>query len=185
MVQSPGRLQSAFNAGELDPLLHERTSLKYFGTGAARMENVISIPQGGFTLRGGLRDVGAVAADASRLFPFKASDGSVYDLVFRPGQCSAWSQTSLLTSFSISGLTSPMLPQLNAAQRLDTMLLFHPDLQPQRIRHSGPVSWAVDAVPLEAIPSYDYGGPVGGGSYTNGVPAVWQLEFIGLASGTS
>lgn len=185
MVQSPGRLQSAFNAGELDPLLRERTSLKYFGTGADRMENVISIPQGGFTLRGGLRDVGAVASDAQRLFPFKASDGSVYDLVFRPGECSAWSQTSSLATFSISGLTSGMLPQINAAQRLDTMLLFHPDLQPRRVRHSGPVSWAVDTVPLEAIPSYDYGGPVGGGSYTNGVPAVWQLEFIGLTSGTS
>ncbi|MCC4243424.1 phage tail protein [Stappia indica] len=185
MVARPGRLQSAFTAGELDKLLHERTNLKYFTTGADHMENVVSIPQGGFRWRGGLRDVGGVAADAARLFPFMASDGSVYDIVLRPGEAAAWSATAKLADFTISGLTAGMLPAVTDAQRLDTMLLFHPDLQSKRIKHAGPTSWSVDNLPYVGVPSYDYGGPIGGGDYTNGVPAVWRLEFVGLTPGTS
>ncbi len=51
MVARPGRMQSASTAGELDPSLHDRWELKYFGTGARRMENVQVIPQGGFKVR--------------------------------------------------------------------------------------------------------------------------------------
>lgn len=185
MVARPGRLQSAFTAGELDPLLHERTQLKYFQTGADRMENVVSIPQGGFGLRGGLVDVGAVNAAAERLFGFKANDGSVYDVVFSPGNMEAWDKTQKLQDLAIPDLTAAMLPELNEAQQLDTMLLFHEDLQPQRIKHAGPISWSLDVAPLTDLPSYDYGGPIGGGEYTNGVSAVWRIEFVGLTSGSS
>lgn len=182
MVARPGRLQSAFNAGELDPLLHERTQLKYFSTGADRMENVVSIPQGGFRWRGGLRDVGGVDGDAARLFPFMASDGSVYDIVLRPGEGAAWSVSAKLADFTIAGLTAGMLATVTDAQQFDTAFLFHPDLASKRIKHAGPTSWSVDDLPYEAVPSYDYGGPVGGGDYTNGVPAVWRLEFVGLTN---
>ncbi|MBG6158264.1 hypothetical protein IWQ52_004259 [Labrenzia sp. EL_159] len=185
MVARPGRLQSAFTAGELDPHLHERTQLKYFQTGADHMENVVSIPQGGFGLRGGLVDIGAVNAAAERLFGFKASDGSAYDLIFSPGNMEAWDATQKLQDLAIGGLTAGMLSELNDAQQLDTMLLFHEDLQPQRLKHGGPSSWSLDVAPLTDLPSYDYGGPIGGGSYTNGVAAVWRLEFVGLTGGSS
>lgn len=185
MVARPGRLQSAFTAGELDPHLHERTQLKYFQTGADYMENVVSIPQGGFGLRGGLVDIGAVNASAERLFAFKASDGSAYDLAFSPGNMEAWDASQKLQDLAIGNLTAGMLSDLNDAQQLDTMLLFHEDLKPQRLKHGGPSSWSLDDAPLNAIPSYDYGGPIGGGSYTNGVSAVWRLEFVGLNSGSS
>lgn len=185
MVARPGKLQSAFTAGELDPLLEERTELKYFRTGAHHVENVVIIPQGGFTLRGGLVDFGAVDSTAERIFGFRASDGSAYDLVFATGKMEAWSATAKLQTLGIPSLTASMLDTLNQAQALDTMLLFHEDLQPQRIKHAGPTSWSLDAAPFEEIPNYDYGGPIGGGSYTNGVAAVWRLEFIGLSADTS
>lgn len=185
MVARPGRLQSAFTAGELDPLLHERTQLKYFNTGADRMENVVSIPQGGFGLRGGLVDVGGVDAAAARLFDFKASNGVAYDLVFAPGKMEAWGETQKYQDLSIPLLTNAMLAELEDAQQRDTMILFHQDLKPQRIKHAGPSAWSLDEAPFDGVPNYDYGGPIGGGSYTNGVPAVWRLEFVGLTSGTS
>ncbi|EFO29138.1 hypothetical protein TRICHSKD4_4953 [Roseibium sp. TrichSKD4] len=175
MVARPGRLQSAFTAGELDPLLHERSQLKYFSTGADHMENVVSIPQGGFGLRGGLLDIGAVDPAASRLFDFKASDGSAYDLVFAPGKMEAWGNSGKLQDLAIPALSETMLPGLNDAQQRDTMILLHADLQPQRIKHAGPQAWSADAVPLTGLPSYDYGA-----TYSNGVAAVWRLEFVGL-----
>lgn len=174
MVARPGRLQSAYTAGELEPLLHDRWELKYFGTGSRHMENVQIVPQGGFKLRDCLRDVGVVNADAARLFPFDASDGSSYDLVFSPLLAAAWGPTSELDTV-ITGLSAAMLPEFTVAQQLDTMLLFHNDLRPQRIRIVAPNDWLIGNAPLTGIPSYDYGGV-----YTNGVPAKWQLEFVGL-----
>ena len=179
MVARPGRLQSADTAGELGPLLYDRTQLKYFSTGAALMENVEVIPQGGFRGRGGLKDIGALTATAGRIFPFQASDGSGYDLVFDNGHFEAWDATTKLQTVDID-VTTAMLPEITDAQQLDTMLIFHNDLETPRIKHIAANDWEVDAAPFEEVFNYDYGGPIGGGSYTNGVPAVWELEFVGL-----
>lgn len=185
MVGRPGKLQSAFTSAELDPKMWERTELKYYTSGLARAENIEIAPQGGFSNRKGLRDIGAVAADASRLFPFDASTGASYDLVFRPGEFDAWSAATNLATVEVADLTSDMLATLTAAQQLDTMLLFHPDLETQRVKHAGPTSWSVDLAPYENIPLYDYGADINGDAYTNGVAAIWRCQFIGLTSGTT
>lgn len=179
MSAMPGRMQAAFTAGELDERLYDRTSLKYFSTGAARMENVVIIPQGGFTIRDGTRYIGNLNADARRIFAFDASDGASYDLVFRPGFFEAWDQTSLLQTKAID-IISSQLPRLTTAQQLDTMIVFDKNLRPQRIRIFGPTDWRVDDAPFSGIPRYDYGD-----TYTNGISAKWQLEFEGLTDGST
>lgn len=185
MAGAPGKLQSAFTAGELDPKLHERTELKYYSTGAARAENVTIAPQGGFMNRDGLRDVGELQADAARLFSFAASDGESYDLVFRPGEFEAWSATAKEDTVTFAGLTAGMLPEMTAAQQLDTMLVFHEDLKTQRIKHYAADDWQVDDAPFTKIPNWDYGADISGTPYSNGVPAKWQIEFTGLVSGST
>jgi len=179
-MEQPGRLQSVFHSLEIDPLLHERSELKAYNSGLAWAENVQAFPQGGFRHRNGLRDVGGLPADATRLFGFDASTGAFYDVVLREGAADVWGTSSLLQSVSITGLTGAMLPELTVAQDLDTMLVFHEDLQTKRMKHAGPTSWSVDNAPFDDVPNYDYGG-----TYSNGVPAVWTLEFVGLTDGTS
>jgi hypothetical protein len=168
-------MQSAFTAGELDPLLEDRTTLKYFATGLKYAENIVIAPQGGFRQRDGLRNIGALAANASRLVPFDASNGSSYDLVLAGDNCTAWGATSLVATMTVAGM-SAYLPYMTYAQRLDTLLLFHQDLRSKRIRLTDG-GFVVDDLPFESIPNYDYGGV-----YTNGVPAVWRLEFVGLST---
>lgn len=180
MPARPGIPQSAFTAGEINELLVERYELKYRANGLRYAENVLFFPQGGFGVRPGLKDVGAVAADAARLFPFKSSVGQSYDLVLRPAEATAYDATSALFTFAIPSVTAAMLPELTFAQEADTAILFHEDLQSKRIKHSGPTSWSVDDVPYKNLPNYDYGG-----TYTNGVAAKWQLEFVGLVSGST
>lgn len=179
MTAQPGRQQAAFTAGELDPLLHDRTELKYFSTGLSWAENVEISPQGGFRVRDGMRDVGAVNANATRLFPFDASNGVSYDLVFSPNLCAFWSSTAQLATVA-TNVTSGMLAELTSAQQLDTMLLFHDDLQTQRIKHLGPTSWQIDNAPFTGISNYDYGA-----AYVNGVSAKWRLQFVGLTTGAT
>lgn len=178
MVASPGTLQSSFTSGEHDPHLGDRDELKYYNTGASYAANVEIIPQGGFRVRAGLRDIGELQSDAARLFSFTASDGSAYDIVLAPGEAEAWGATGKLQTFS-TNVTADMLGEIDAAQQLDTMILFHRELEPERIKHEGPTSWSVDKAPLEDIPTYDYGA-----DYDNGVSAAWHLEFVGLETGS-
>ncbi len=185
MVGRPGRLQAAFNSLELDPLLHERTGLKPYSTGLARAENIEASPQGGFRNRDGLRDIGSVPADAARLFNFEASTGVVYDVVARDGAVDIWGETSLLDTVSIAGLTAAMLPEITTAQLDDTMLLFHEDLETKRLKHAGPTDWSVDNAPWTGVPNWDYGADINGDPYTNGVAAVWEIEFVGLTDADS
>lgn len=178
MVARPGRPQAAFTAGELDLLLHDRTTLKYYSTGLRRAENIQIAPQGGFRLRDGMRHIGDLPANAQRIFPFDASNGSAFDLVMSGDSCQVWGVSANLATFTISGAGS-YLAELTVAQQSDTMLVFHQDLRSKRVKltNSG---WVVDNLPYEDIPNYDYGG-----TYTNGVPAKWRLEFVGLAAGTT
>ena len=178
MSSSAGRMQSDFTAGELDPKLHDRTSLKYFATGLKRAENIVVAPQGGFRNRDGLRHRGAVSATAGRIFPFAASTGAVYDIVFDTAKGYAWGASAKEAEFDIAGL-SGVLEEMTFAQRFDTMLLFHQNLQSKRIRLQSS-GWSVDNLPYTNLPNYDYGG-----SYSNGVAAVWRLEFVGLTNGAT
>jgi hypothetical protein len=177
MVARPGRTQAAFTAGELDPRLHDRTNLKYFSTGLKHAENIVITPQGGLRLSDGLRLVGDLPEDANRIFPFDASNGASFDLVFAGETCQVWTASTMSTSFTVAGV-SDLLDEMTFAQRFDTMLLFHADLKSKRIRLM-PSGWVVDDLPYANLPRYDYGA-----TYTNGVPAVWRLEFVGL-EGTS
>lgn len=178
MVARAGRMQAAFTAGELDTRLYDRTSLKYFATGLRRAENVIITPQGGLRQRDGMRLIGDLPANAARILPFDASNGQSFDMVFAGNTCKVWNATSETASITIAGI-SALLSEMTAAQRLDTMLLFHRDLQSKRLRITD-TGWVVDNLPYANIQNYDYGGV-----YSNGIPAVWRLEFVGLTSGTT
>lgn len=178
MVARPGRMQSAFTAGELGPYLFDRTQLKYFGTGLQYAENIVFIPQGGFRLRDGLRLVGDLPSAAAKIFPFHASNGLAFDLVLSGNDCQVWSASAVVETLTIAGM-SAVVAEMTYAQQADTMLLFHNDLQSKRIRVSD-TGWSVDNVPYQNLPNYDYGGV-----YTNGVSAVWRLEFVGLDDGST
>ncbi|WP_321337908.1 hypothetical protein [Breoghania sp.] len=177
MITGPGRMQATYTSGELDPLLIDRTSLKYFGSGAKHMENVQVHPQGGFSLRAGTRDAGGLPADAQRMAVFNASNGASYDLIFAPGILEIWGEAGKVTSIEIP-YGADELSLTNFAQQLDTLLIFHGDVQTRRLKRflvSG--EWELDLLPWENIPSYDYGG-----DYDNAVAAVWELELVGVSA---
>lgn len=173
MVARPGRQLAKFTAGELDPLEIDRTELKYFHAGAKHVENVAIHPQGGFSIREGLRFVAALSSTSSRLVPFKTSTGTSFEIALRNGGADILSKAGITASLSLP-FTSAQLPQITWTHRQDTLFLFHEDQKTKRViaTDSG---WKVDDLPYEDIPNYDYGG-----SYSNAVAAEWELEFVGF-----
>lgn len=179
MVGRPGRTQSIFTAGELDPGLHEDTGLKYFAKALKGALNCEVLPTGGIKRRDGMRQVGQVADDAARGFAFTASDGGVYDIVLAPETLDAWHGNEVVDTVA-HAFAADQLADLTVAQQLDTALLFHAAVETQRLKVLAPTNWQVDAAPFANLPNYDYGG-----TYVNGVAAAWSLLFDGLTDGSS
>jgi hypothetical protein len=145
MVGRPGKLQSAFTSAELDPLMHERTELKYYSTGLARAENIEISPQGGFTNRRGLRDIGA-STRCGAADPFNASDGDFLRPGVPAGGVSAWDEDGKLAPCGHRSQRRHA-GQMTTAQRSTPCCC---STRPRAAPHQdpGPTNWAVDTAPL-------------------------------------
>lgn len=178
MSGQAARQQAVFNSLELGPRLHERSELKYFNTGLAYAQNVEALPQGGFAVRAGLRHIGTTLSTAARLVDFQANNGTAFDIIYGASTAQAWGQSAMITSYS-HPYSEAQARQMDHAQALDTLLTFHEDVAPQRaLFNPSGNSFSAGAAPLTNIPTYDYGA-----TYTNGVAAVWEIEYSGLEWG--
>ncbi|MBR1438996.1 MAG: hypothetical protein IJ587_10720, partial [Synergistaceae bacterium] len=63
--------QVSFSSGELSPLLHARVDLARYLTGLAELKNMIVLPQGGVTRRGGFTYCHALSSSFTRHVPFE------------------------------------------------------------------------------------------------------------------
>jgi hypothetical protein len=151
--------QTSFTSGELDPRLKSRIDVSRYYNGAALLQNVLVEPQGGVKRRAGLRHLAELPGNAVRLTPFAFNVEQTYCLAFVAGQFHVFSGAgTYLVGYSGQPWTATQATQLNFAQSADTLLLFHPDIQPRRIRRAGSdTNWTIDLAPFEDLPTYDYG----------------------------
>ncbi|WP_057464468.1 hypothetical protein [Pseudovibrio sp. POLY-S9] len=178
MVSSPGQMQATFTSGELDVMLIDRTQLKYFSSGAKRMENVHIHPQGGFSVAGRMRHLSIVNDASERMISFVNSEGSSFDLVIAAGLISVWRDGAHFQDLQLPHSVQ-QIRELNHVQSLDTLLLFHRNVPTRRIRQLADDDWRIEELIYENTPTWDYGA-----EYTNNKPAVWELEFVGLEADT-
>lgn len=174
-----------FTAGELDPKLRSRVDIKSYYNGASKLRNVFIFPQGGVRRRDGLAYKATVplASDNSlsavKLIPFVFSDTQrylfmIYDLgakIFRDG--------TLVATISLP-FTSAQISRIVPAQNLDTLLLFHGDVETVSVVRSGSdSSWTVGTWDYENVPQYAFPG----GTYS-GVDEVQSLDLSAASSGS-
>lgn len=180
MVATPGAYQASCNGGELRPELHGRTDIKQFYSGLAYARNIEPVPQGGARLAPRTRHIGKIdVADISavRLLPFTFSTTQAYVAVLTAGRANFWRAGALRGGTDI-GVAAGQIAALNVVQRLDTLLLFHPDIAPIRILRTADDTWPDDLVPFVNVPLVDYGG-----SYSK-VTDVWKLYLRFSSSGS-
>jgi hypothetical protein len=135
------RTKSSFAAGELAPELHGRGDLRAYENGARRLRNVVIQPTGGVARRAGLRHLATLAGPA-RLVAFEFNTEQTYLLVLTDGRLQVFMGDAEVASIA-APWSAPMLPQLAFTQNADTLLLFHPDLQPKRITRSSHTAWTI------------------------------------------
>jgi hypothetical protein len=133
-------VKTNFTAGQLSPTLIGRGDLRAYDNGAATLENVFIYSTGGVTRRAGMNYL-ATLPGVGRLAAFEFNTEQVYLLAFTD---------SLITVFQggvqITTLTAPwtmsQIPQINWVQSADTLLVVHPDVEPQQVTRSDS-GWAI------------------------------------------
>ena len=175
------QFQTNFSVGELDPLLRARTDLQQYQNALETAENVTIQPQGGASRRAGLEfiyDFGS-SFTAFKLIPFEFSVDDSYLLVVVTGRIYVFKAGVLQTNINGSGnpyiavtaITAAMIDELNFTQAVDTLILMHADLEPQRLVRNSDTSWTVGALPLTNVPKYAYSiTTTAGNAYNTGTP---------------
>ena len=159
-------LTSNFTAGEFSPQLRGRTDIETFNASAEKLENVVVLRQGGATMRPSMDFKGqanGAVSGAKRLIPFVYSRVDAFVLEFGDAYIRFWSNGALVVDalFSPYLLASPytaaQLPDIQYTQGGDTLLLFHPDVAPRRLRRFGTANWVLDLVPFDPPALYEFG----------------------------
>ena len=160
------QFQTNFSVGELDPLLRARTDLQQYQNALETAENVTIQPQGGASRRAGLEfiyDFGS-SFTSFKLIPFEYSVDDSYLLVVVTGRIYVFKGGVLQTDINgsgndyiaVSAITAAMIDELNFTQAVDTLILMHEDLEPQRLVRNSDTSWTVGALPLTNVPYYAF-----------------------------
>ena len=154
-------IQTAFTAGELDPRLAARIEVSKYYAGAELLRNVLVMPQGGIRRRPGMRHRAELndGVDGCRTIPFAFNTEQTYAFLFTAATFRVFLPDGTLVA-TVGGCpwTAAQAAQLNFAQSADTLLLFHPDMQPQRIlRGAGHGIWSIGAMPASNLPTFDFG----------------------------
>ena len=175
------QFQTNFSVGELDPLLRARTDLQQYQNALEAAENVTIQPQGGASRRAGLEFVYNFGSSFTKfkLIPFEYSVNDSYLLAVVVGRVYVFKNAVLQTNIngsgndyiSIAAITSTVIDELNYIQAVDTLILVHQDLEPQRLLRNSDTSWTVGVLPLSNIPKYAFTlTTTVGSSYNPGVP---------------
>lgn len=149
-------LQTAFNAGVLDPRLAARTDVKQYFQGADTGTNVLALPQGGFKRRPGMAYKATLGAE-SRLFTFSFNVEQTYVMAFQNNAIKVY-MDGVLQATVTTTYTLAQCKELYVTQSADTMIIVHPDHQPAKlVRGAAHTSWTLSNITLTNIPQFDYG----------------------------
>ena len=160
------QFQTNFSVGELDPLLRARTDLQQYQNALETAENVTIQPQGGASRRAGLEFIYDFGSSFTKfkLIPFEFSVDDSYLLVVVTGRIYVFKGGVLQTNINSSGndyiaataITLAMIDELTFTQAVDTLILMHEDLEPQRLVRNGDTSWTIGALPITHVPYYAF-----------------------------
>lgn len=153
--------QTAFVSGELDPTMWGRESLTPYANGAEKIRNCYVRPQGSVPRREGLQFIDRVSQNArGRTISFEFNTVQVYLIVLTPGELKVYKNDTLVctvNSTPISGLTANILETINWTQSADTLILFHPTIQPIKVTRTSDSNWTANKITFANVLTFDFG----------------------------
>ncbi len=151
-------MQMSFSAGEISPLLHARVDLSRYHTGLAELVNMIVLPQGGVTRRGGFSQIEQIPSGEVRYIPFEYSSTDNVLIELRENTAIFYSdvsenltrRASILTPYAGSDLGG-----LRYVQSGNVIFLTHRNYKPMMLRRESLSSWVLEELPFAGGPFID------------------------------
>lgn len=178
--------QTNFTQGQVGPNIFGRADTPIYRAGLAELSNFLILPQGGIQKRRGFQFISSDPDNtttpdgstpltttgfhsASRLIPFKFSDGQEYVLIFEPAHDSIAAKIhiyyqdvrqTVLTNGAGGNtfdITTSNINDLRFTQSFDYMIIVHKDLQPlQLVRGSSHSDWSIGNLSFDHIPTANF-----------------------------
>ena len=151
-------MQMSFSAGEIDPLLHARVDLSRYQTGLAELSNMIVLPQGGVTRRGGFTQIKQITSGNLRYIPFEYN--STDNILIELSDKSAVFYGNVSENVTEYGrISTPYagsdLGGLRYVQSGNVMFLTHRNYKPMILRRESLSSWVLQDLPFAGGPFID------------------------------
>lgn len=153
-------LISAFNRGELSPLMRSRVDLDVYQRAVERMENFIPQAQGAASRRPGTRYIARTKSDSAVVtIPFEFSTVQAYVIeaghaYFRFFMNGGQIESSPGVPYEIvTGYTAAALATTQWAQSADVLYLACPSMPPAKLERTGHTSWTITAITFTAAPA--------------------------------
>lgn len=147
----------SFNAGKLTPLLDGRSDIDKYRHGCRQLKNALPLPYGPATKRGGKTYLGACASHnlSSWLLPFRFSTTTRYVLEFYDYGVRFWQDRELVGSALATPWAAADLPDIQAHQINDVVVVVHPDYSPRKLTRVTNTSWTIGEVEWDYPPLLD------------------------------
>ena len=133
------QIKTTFTSGEVSRRLLGRGDLRAYENGALTLRNLFIHPTGGITRRSGMYYIDTVSG-AGRLIDFEFNAQQTYLLVLTDLQMDVYQDgvkiETIATPWDIDAIR-----QISWTQSADTLLICHPDIEPQKLTRSGGGIW--------------------------------------------
>lgn len=157
MRKQPQR-QYSYSAGQLDKPMIARADIEHYLKGALDLHNVVCIPSGGVTLRGGLKRDFEITDGAAgiRLGVFEVSPSVGLLTIFTDKKLRVYNRTELMGE-TTTEYDGGDLRDLDLNQRMDTMIITSPFYKfMELIREGQNDSWDFHKIELNREPKYTF-----------------------------
>jgi len=147
-------IQTNFSAGVLDPKLKGRIGLDLYYNGSEIAENVIALPQGGFTRRPGFEYLNTLANN-SRLFAFEFNVDQSYVIAFDTTDWYAYDLDGVQIDTDTHTFGADIF-EADFVQSADVLILVHPDHAPAELRRNTASDFSFADITLLNIPQFNF-----------------------------
>ncbi len=154
-------VQNNFTHGELSARLIARSDIGLYTKSAAKLRNVVVIPEGGVKRRFGTKfiyNLSSIPTTADvRSIPFEFSETVNYLFVFYPDNIAVFEDDVLVTTILTTGITAAQIGSFDFAQTTNNLIIVHPDFQMKQIvRQTDAPTFTITNVPIAVFPAHDF-----------------------------
>lgn len=149
-----------FKKGQLDQSITARNDIESYYEGALKLENFVSLAQGGVERRGGLRYIDDVNEDGI-LINYSFNKDQRYCIFIGVNNINIYRLGTNGIYYFLDNITSPYtslsdIKELRSSFNGDVVLLTHKEYPPKRLERSATDTWSITDQLFEIVPQWDF-----------------------------